>query len=116
MISIDRLDRILPYIGNKQVTDLYIDGSDIRTISALSTLSGMQFLQLPNSRQLDSLAGIESHADLQEISLILCPNITDYSPLLDLPNLKRLTLSINAEPLAAVQLAGAPFEIVYQDK
>lgn len=116
MISIDRIERILPFIRDKQVTDLYIEQSDITAISSLSSILGLKILLLPASANLSSLEGIETHVDLMDVNFEWCPNITDFTPLLKLPNLKRLTIGSDKKDLAAAQLAGAAFEIVYLDK
>ncbi len=116
MISVSRIDSILPYISSKQVNYLYIDRSDIQSISSLSSILDMKTLHLPGSDRLVSLDGIEKHTSLNEIVLEYCTNIKDYTSLLKLPNLKRLVLSSDMEALAGTQLAGAAFKIVYTKK
>ncbi|MHB1314522.1 MAG: leucine-rich repeat domain-containing protein [Christensenellales bacterium] len=115
MVGIKRISNILPYISNKPVFSLYIAGSDINAISQLSSIQNIQMLHLPYSSQLNSIGGIENHVDLEELNLVNCPNIDDLSPLLKLPKLKRLVIGTDKENLAAAQLAGAAFEIAYQD-
>ncbi|NLI54895.1 MAG: hypothetical protein GX417_11355 [Clostridiales bacterium] len=113
IVTIDRVDRILPYVQNKYVHTLLLRGSDIRSIEELSSLEGLEVLYLNDSRKLTSLEGIDRHRDLTEIELMNCPNIRDFSPLLELPNLNIVRLTVGMEPLASAQLAGAPFEILY---
>lgn len=115
MLSIDRLDRILPYIRNKQVRDLNISNSDITRIQSFSSIQGMEYLELPDSQRLSSLDGIEQHGGLIEVNLKGCPNIQDFSPLFKLPKLQRLTVGSDQKALVEQQLAGATFEIVYQE-
>ena len=110
-----RFDAILPYISNKQVTRLEMGDSDIETIAALSSLKGLQTIFLPGSLQLTSLEGIEKHVMMNEVMLMYCPNITDFTPLLELPNLNRLVLSSDMKGTAAAQLEGADFEIFYEE-
>ncbi|MCK5128494.1 MAG: hypothetical protein KAQ68_01470 [Clostridiales bacterium] len=111
--EIIRADRILPYIKDKQVNQLYLTASDIKTIEPLSSIRNMQILILTNSFELTSLNGIEKHEDLTFIELIHCPNIIDFTPLLKLPYLQELLISPDMEDEVAQQLAGANFEILY---
>jgi len=115
-VNIRRIDRILPYILGKEVHHVKIGGSDIRSIEQLSSIKYLDILHLPGSYQLTSLEGIEEHPGVQEIQLIHCPNITDFTPLLELPKLEYLTVSPDMEPVVAPQLAGADFEIRYQEE
>lgn len=109
------VDRVLPYIKNKQVNHLALTASDISSMDALSSIQGLRTLIIPNSHQLTSLDGIEKHVDLNFVELIHCPNITDFSPLLKLPNLEELLISPDMEDVAAPQLEGANFEIMYKE-
>ncbi len=115
IITTDHADNILPYIENKYVFNLNIRGSDIQTADQLSSVQGLEVLYLPDSLMLTSLNGIEKHTSLTDIELMNCPNIDNYTPLLALPHLKRLTLSANVEALASAQLDGAAFEINYRE-
>ena len=115
-VTARRLDDILPYISNKQIDYLCIMESDIKTIRSLSSIKDIHDLTLISSYQLTSIDGIEEHADLVNIRMVHCPNITDYTPLLELPNLERLTMTSNMKERASIQLAGANFEIVYEDE
>ena len=115
-VTVRSLDEILPYINNKEVACLDIMESDIRTIDSLSSIYGIQSLSILNSYQLESLSGIEVHEGLTDIRMVNCPNIADYTPLLQLPNLKLLTMTSDMKRLASVQLKDADFEIFYEDE
>jgi internalin A len=115
MVNAVPLERILPYISGKQVNKLYLTGSDIRAINQLSSIQDIRILDLTGSFDLTSIDGIENHTDLAEVNLTECPELTDLTPLLQLPNLERLILGPDMENLAAEQLAGANFEIIYQE-
>ena len=111
-----RIDTILPYICDKEVHHVKIGGSDIRSIEMLSSIENIDILHLAGSYQLTSLDGIEKHMGIQEILLIHCPNINDFTPLLALPNLECLIVSPDMEAVVAPQLAGAEFEIRYEEE
>jgi len=115
MVETKRLDSLLPYISNKQVRRLYLIGSDINTVGQLDPVQNIQALDLTRSYALASISGIENHPDITEVNLVGCPNLTDLSPLLKLPKLQRLTLDKGMENMAAGQLAGAGFEIVFTE-
>ena len=115
-VTVRRLDDILPYISNKQVYHLCIMGSDIKTIRSLSSIKDIHDLTLLSSYQLTSIDGIEEQDTLVNIRMSNCPNITDYTPLLKLPNLERLSITSDMKERASVQLAGADFEIIYEDE
>jgi len=114
-VETKRLDSLLPYISNKQVRRLYLIGSDINTVGQLDPVQNIQALDLTRSYALASISGIENHPDITEVNLVGCPNLTDLSPLLKLPKLQRLTLDKGMENMAAGQLAGAGFEIVFTE-
>lgn len=116
VVNLRRLDDILPYISGKEVHHVKIGGSDIRSIDQLSSISYLDVLYLPGSNQLTSIQGIEKHPGIQEISLIRCSNITDFTPLLELPKLECLIVSPDMEAVVAPQLADAGFDIRYQEE
>ena len=113
-VTVRRLDTVLPYIAGKQVSCLCIENSDIGAIRSLSSIQGMRDLTLLNSYALTSLDGIEEHDGLVHIRMSNCPNIADYTPLLKLPNLERLEITVDMKDTASIQLAGAAFEIIYE--
>lgn len=115
MIDLSRLDQILPYINGKGVRKFFLAGSDIKTIDQLSGIQGLEILHLPWSHQLVSIDGIERYEKLQEIKLIGTPQLTNLTPLLQLPDLKLLLLSPNMKNLALTQLSEAKFTIEYVD-
>ena len=115
-VDLPRIEDLLPYITGKEVHHIKIDGSDVRSITAFSSIEYLDILYLNSSYNLTSLEGIESHETLQDIELVGCPNISDYTPLLDLPNLQRLVVSQDREGLVSAQLAGADFEILYMEE
>ena len=115
-VNVRRMDSILPYIRDKEVHHVKIGGSDIRSIEQLSSIKFLDILHLAGSYQLTSLDGIEKHTGLQEILLIHCPNIADFTPLLELPELTCLIVSPDMEAVVAPQLAGAGFEIRYEEE
>lgn len=114
-LTVRNADDILPYIRHKQVLALTLYNSDIKTIESLSSIQNLQILYLPDSNQLTSLEGIEEHAALRDIALPECMNITDFTPLLALPNLEHLSLSPNMKETAEKQLEGAAFEVTYEE-
>ena len=111
MVTGKRMDSILPYISDKQVRTVYIGGSDINTVEELSSVQGIEALYLPGSFSLTTIEGIEQHTGLIEVELINCPNINDFTPLLKLPNLRKLTITKDMEELALSQLQG--LQIIY---
>ncbi len=115
-VDLPRIEDILPYITGKEVHHVKIAGSDISSVAAFSSIEYLDVLFLGGSYSLSSLEGIESHETLQEIELVHCPNITDFTPLLDLPNLQRLIVSQDMKGLVSAQLAGADFEILYTEE
>lgn len=114
IISVRDANEILPYLSNKEVHDLELGGSDISTIQMLSSLENLEILHLEGSHALVSLDGIEEHKNIKEIDLIDCPNITNFLPLLELPDMERLIVGKNMEEVVAPQLSGADFEILYE--
>ena len=114
-VTVRRWDDLLPYISNKKVQYLAVGSSDISTIQSLSSIESIEFLSLQGSYNLVSLDGIEAHTGILEVNLIDCPNITDYTSLLTLPNLHTLVLSSYMEDVAGPQLEGAAFDIIYEE-
>lgn len=115
-VDLPRIEDILPYITGKEVHHVKINDSDISSVAAFSSFVYLDVLYLNGSYNLSSLEGIESHETLQDIELVHCPNITDFTPLLDLPNLQRLSVSQDMKGLVSAQLAGADFEIHYTEE
>ena len=48
--------------------------------------------------------------------MVQSPHIADYTPLLKLPNLERLTITSDMKPRVFVQLKDADFEIIIEDE
>jgi Leucine-rich repeat (LRR) protein len=93
-----------------------IGASDIRSIEPLTSIQYMDGLHLPGSYNLTSLEGIQKLTNLQQVQLKNCPNIEDFTPLLALPDLKELIVSPDMQGRVSAQLAGADFEIRYEEE
>lgn len=73
-------------ISNPSIEYLILRGTNLKSIRDLSFLSNLKVLEISKTK-VDSLQGIEMFKDLEV--LCLCNNeISDYSPILNLPKLK----------------------------
>ncbi len=114
-INVRHSDSVLPFISNKEVHQLRIEGSDLSSLGALSAIRNIDVLYLSNSGALASLQGIEAHDRLIELDIRYCQKISDFRPLLQLPNLERLIISPDMKETAEPQLTGAGFEVIIRD-
>ena len=110
-IGSNRSDMYLPYLEGKSIYRLILAGSDIRSADSLRSIQNLGELDLANSAQLVSLDGLEVHTKLTDLRLTECRGVEDYSVLLSLPNLRRLSISADLEEKVMAQLADADFEI-----
>ena len=113
-IGSSRSDMYLPYLEGKSIYRLILEGSDIRSIESLRSIQDLVELELLYSDQLVSLDGLEAHKNLQMLRLTDCKGVEDYSVLLRLPNLRRLSISADLEEKVMAQLADADFEIIVE--
>lgn len=106
-------DLFLPYLEGKTVRQLKIGWYSAGTLADFAGVDGLEeliadhtdFLSLEGGGQLKSLEWLTFLTDEPE---------TDLSPLLQIPNLRRLTLSANLQDAAEAALSEAPFDIEYQ--
>ena len=109
-------NEILPYIENKQIYYLDIQNTTMTNIQSFASIQDIRELQLVSNSRLTSIDGIEDHDSIELIRLVQSPHIADYTPLLKLPNLERLTITSDMKPRVFVQLKDADFEIIIEDE
>lgn len=104
------LKHIYYFPGFDSIRSLGIAGNDLVDVGEIGQFKNLQVLDLSNNHDLKSLAGIERLNRLEYLS-INNSAITDYSPLLKLKNLKRLTVdNLNSDWIQKLQYANPKLE------
>lgn len=111
LLSTKRIDSILPYIEGKPVFRLYLTGTDIHTVSQLSSIQSLQLLDLGSSFQLSSIEGIESHTGLMEVRLQYCERLADLTRLVNCQKLKTIQVSVDMLPLKIPEMRNFEIEV-----
>lgn len=112
LYSTPQLDlTLVQRLQSLQAVDFF--GSTVAHPEALAGLSALQYVNLGETG-VDNLSFVPSMPALTELDLRE-NSLTDLTPLLECPWLKRLVLSPRHQELAREQLAQASFEIVYLD-
>ena len=90
---------------------LGLSKSQVECTSFLSNVFGLRYLKINSFKKLRSLEGIEHLVDLREIVLISCNAIEDFSALLALKNIKRVSLPPAAPQSLRDDLLGRDIEV-----
>ena len=101
------------FVGLQNLRGLDLYGSTISHPEALTQLTGLRSVNLGQTG-VDDLSFLTQMPAMTDVDL-RANALTDLTPLLDCPWLALVTLSPQQEPLAQEQLAGADFEIQYQE-
>ncbi|HET6989810.1 MAG TPA: leucine-rich repeat domain-containing protein, partial [Bacteroidia bacterium] len=93
------------------ISALEVAGNDLVDIGEVAQFPDLQVLDLSNNQKLKSLSGIEKSGKLEYLS-INDTDISDYSPLLKMKNLKKLVVSnMTPEMQDKLKQANANLEI-----
>ena len=85
----DAIHKLIPFTNLKT---LYINSGKIETIEGIETLHNLEKVSLMNLRRLTDLRALTMLGKLQELQIGYCNDITDWSFLLSLNNLKYLNM------------------------
>ena len=107
-------DLFLPYLEGKTVRQLKVGWYPAETLADFAGVDGLEEL-VADHTDFRSLEGGEQLESLEWLTLLSDDEEEDLSPLLQIPNLRQLTLSTNLKESAEAALVDAPFDIEYQD-
>jgi Leucine-rich repeat (LRR) protein len=93
---------LLPIKSLKSLKRLTIKTSKFQSLAGIEFLPHLEYLDLGNCKQLQSIIHLNGLQKLNRIHLDSCPKITDYNSLTDLPSLDCLII-MDSKEIASIQ-------------
>ena len=106
---------LLPLLEGKTVEDFTASHSGVTEIKQLYPIHITQRLDVCWTDSLVSIEGIGYFDTVEEVKLSWCRNLQDFTPLLEMQNLKTIRVSSDQYDAVTEQLAGIAAEITVQD-